>query len=86
MRPGRSGTLSCSTYQSAPIIASSTPVIMPAPCSVMQPVEPSRRKADHGRLGQAHDQSEHAHHDDEADSRSGEEQADPPLDTARPRR
>ena len=47
-------------------------------------VEPSWRKADHRRLRQPHDHSEHAHHDDEADSCSGEEQADPSLDTARP--
>ena len=35
IRPTRSGTLACSTYQSAPIMASRLPVIIPTPCSVI---------------------------------------------------
>ena len=48
-------------------------------------VEPSWRQADDRRLRQPHDQSEHAHHHHEADACSGEEQADPAFDPARPR-
>ena len=55
----------------------------PHPVQGHQPVEPRRRQVDDGRLGQTHDQAEHAHQQDQRDPGRREEQADATLDRPR---